>query len=285
MAVALALNEIALVAVATLRRLLHFTVWHVVLPFAIEDSSRFHDQLACAGSLPLVKFTFINVAVRVDVFSLTMRYTILEVALVSRADRRRELTVAVALILVEFTLIYITLRSRELSRRGALAFLEGALVDGAVGESHLAWAVLCASIVGALEARSINMLLDAWAMWHAGVPSALVRHTALLHKLTLAVLLAHDELTLKDIAGRGNFTTRAIGDAFLPRAVVLLAVRHDHLALAMSLSVVELALVHVAVLERQLARTVRPSITLGTEINVTLCCLNLSGFFCHLSIF
>ena len=96
---------------------------------AIKDPSTLHCQLACAGSLSLLEFTFINVAVRVDVFSLTLRYTILEVALVGRPNRCRQLAVAVALILVEFALIYITFRGRELSLSSALALLKSALVD------------------------------------------------------------------------------------------------------------------------------------------------------------
>ena len=39
----LALNERALITVATLCRLLHLTVRHVVLPLALEDSTSFHD--------------------------------------------------------------------------------------------------------------------------------------------------------------------------------------------------------------------------------------------------
>ena len=40
---ALALNERALITVATLCRLLHLTVGHVVLPLALEDSTCFHE--------------------------------------------------------------------------------------------------------------------------------------------------------------------------------------------------------------------------------------------------
>ena len=39
LSVAPTLNEIALVTVALLRRLLHLTVWHVVLPLAFKDST------------------------------------------------------------------------------------------------------------------------------------------------------------------------------------------------------------------------------------------------------
>ena len=112
--------------------------------------------------------------------------------------------------------------------------------------------MLSSSIIGALEARSIDVLLNSRAMWHALIPGALVRHAALLHKFTLAMLLALYELTFKNIASRGNFTTSAIWDAFFPHAIILLSVCHNHLAPTMSLPIVELALVHVAVLEREL---------------------------------
>ena len=125
------------------------------------------------------------------------------------------------------------------------------------------------------------MLLDPRAMWYALIPCALVRHAALLHKLTLAMLFALDELALKYVASRGNFTTSSVWNAFVPHAVVLLSVCHDHLAPTMSLSIGELALVHVTVLECELACTVRSPITLSAEINGALCCLYLSGFFCH----
>ena len=150
----------------------------------------------------MFKFTFINVTVRVDVFSLTLRYTILEVALIGSSNRRGKFSETVALILVEFTIIDIALCSRELSSWGAFSFLESAFVDGAIGESHLAWALLSSSIVGALEARSINVLLDPCAMWDALFPAALVSNTALLDKFTLAMLFALNELTFKNIASR-----------------------------------------------------------------------------------
>ena len=92
------------------------------------------------------------------------------------------------------------------------------------------------------------------------------------------MLLALEELAVVDV-GRASFTTRARRDPVLPHTIILLPASHVHLALPMPLTVLELALVHVAVFLPQLAATMGLPVTTFSEIKVTLrCCCHSATF-------
>ena len=88
-AAALAMDELALIAIAVLHRFSDLTVRLIRLPLALNDpAAARHSEFAFSCSLPLVEPTFINVAVRVCMLALAMRRSILEIAFVGRANHR-----------------------------------------------------------------------------------------------------------------------------------------------------------------------------------------------------
>ena len=129
--------------------------------------------------------------------------------------------------------------------------------------------MLSSSVVFTFESESVDVLFDASAMWDALVPGSLVRKATHLDEQALALLFSVEELALVDVAARGNFLSPARRLALIPHAIVHLPISHSHFAFPMSLSFVELTLVHIAILLGELALTMGSSIENSPNIDVT----------------
>ena len=211
---------------------------------------------------------------------------VLEVALVCCASLGHQLTEAVALILQVLSLKNVAVSHGQFALTCELARLEHALVAGAVGESHFALAMLDTLDVLSLEPRPALVLFTAAAMGNTSLPLAFVGDLRCYpHNLTLALPLTGDKLTLVNvIAVRRDLFPYTMGHSFVPLSIVLLAVSHFHLPLAVALTLLEVSLVNIAILKRQFTATMRLTILLPANIDIASGRPYLLLLFCHLMI-
>ena len=225
---------------------------HILVPLALEHSPRGHLKLAGARARTLFEFSLVDVAVGIGMFSDTIWDPVLEVTLVSGACRGHQLAEAVALILQVLTLKDVAVGHCQFALTSELARLEHALVARAIRESHLALAMLDALDVLSLEPRTILVLLTAATMGNTPLPLTFVGDIRRFpHNLTLALPLTGDKLTLVNIiAVRRDLFPDTMGHPLVPLTIVLLAVSHHHLPLAMALTLPEVSIVNISILKR-----------------------------------
>ena len=142
--------------------------------------------------------------------------------------------------------------------------------------------MLGAHLVLTFELRSIRVGLGASSVGNALVPAAIVDDAACFGKLTCAMLPSLQEFAFVSVASGRELFASALGNALEPRSFIRLPILHLHLALPMSLPISELSFVDVSVLEGELTRTMRSTISLRSKVNVASCCLNFSLLLGHL---